>query len=75
MPHKFGEVAGMVPGVNREPMRKIAPDPELLLRLLYRWRAEAIKTGKEISRIAVAYGARWLLAGPTGYGITALKPM
>jgi transposase len=61
-------VAGLLPGVNREPLKKIAPDPEVLLRLLYRWRDEAIKAGKEISRIAVAYEtgrdgfwlARWL---------------
>jgi transposase len=61
-------VAGMIPGVNREPLKKIAADPEVLLRLLYRWRDEAIKAGKEITRIAVAYEtgrdgfwlARWL---------------
>jgi hypothetical protein len=35
-------VAGMIPGVNREPLKKIAADPEVLLRLLYRWRDEAI---------------------------------
>jgi transposase len=63
-------VAGMIPGVDREPLKKIAPDPEELLRLLYRWRDEAVKAGKEITRIAVAYEtgrdsfwlARWLRA-------------
>ena len=63
-------VAGMIPGVDREPLKKIAPDPEELLQLLYRWRNEAIKAGKEITRIAVAYEtgrdsfwlARWLRA-------------
>src|SRR5262249_13583186 len=61
-------VAGLLPGVNREPLKKIAPDPEVLLHLLYRWRDQAIKAGKEITRIAVAYEtgragfwlARWL---------------
>jgi transposase len=61
-------VAAMIPGINREPLKKIAADPEVLLRLLYRWRHEAIKAGKEIIRIAVAYEtgrdsfwlARWL---------------
>jgi transposase len=61
-------VAGMIPGVNRDPLKKIDPDPEVLLRLLYRWRDEAIKSGREITRIAVAYEtgrdsfwlARWL---------------
>ena len=61
-------VAGMIPGVSREPLKKIAPDVEDLLQLLYRWRDEAITAGKEINRIAVAYEtgrdsfwlARWL---------------
>jgi len=63
-------VAGMIPGVNREPLKKIDPDAEELLRLLYRWRDEAIAVGKEVTRIAVAYEtgrdsfwlARWLRA-------------
>jgi transposase len=63
-------VAGMIPGVNREPRKKIGPNPEVLLQLLHRWRDEAIKAGKEITRIAVAYEtgrdgfwlARWLRA-------------
>jgi transposase len=60
----------MIPGVTREPRKKIAPNPEVLLEVLYRWWAEAIKAGKEITRIAVAYEtgrdgfwlARWLRA-------------
>src|ERR1700732_3771272 len=63
-------LAGMIPGVNREPRKKIGPNPEVLLEVLYRWWAEAIKAGKEITRIAVAYEtgrdgfwlARWLRA-------------
>src|SRR3984893_7396782 len=63
-------VAGMIPGVKREPRKKIGPDPEVLLQLLYRWKDEATKAGKEITRIAVAYEtgrdgfwlARWLRA-------------
>ena len=61
-------VAGMIPGVSREPLKKIAPNAEDLLQLLYRWRDEAITAGKEITRIAVGYEtgrdsfwlARWL---------------
>jgi len=61
-------VAGMIPGVSREPLKKIASDAEDLLQLLYRWRDEAITAGKEITRIAVGYEtgrdsfwlARWL---------------
>jgi transposase len=48
-------VAGMIPGVSREPLKKIAPDAEELLQLLYRLRDEAITSGKEVTRIAVAY--------------------
>jgi transposase len=61
-------VAGLIPGVSREPLKKIDPDPEQLLDLLHRWRDEAIKAGKNITRIAIAYEtgrdsfwlARWL---------------
>jgi transposase len=63
-------VAGMIPGVKREPRKKVGPNPEVLLQLLYRWKDEATKAGKEITRIAVAYEtgrdgfwlARWLRA-------------
>lgn len=63
-------IAGVVPGVAREPLKKQDPDPETLLVLLHRWRDEAIKAGKAITRIAVAFEAgrdgfwlaRWLRA-------------
>src|SRR5271166_4824740 len=63
-------VAGMVPGVDRQPLKKLEPDPDALLRLLERWRAEAVKTGRAIERIVLAYEAgrdgfwlaRWLRA-------------
>ena len=63
-------VAGLVPGVDRQPLKKQEPDPAALLRLLERWRAEAMKAGRTIGRIALAYEAgrdgfwlaRWLRA-------------
>ena len=63
-------VGGIVPGLAREPLKKLEADPEALLEVLYRWRAEAVKAGKTIGRIAVAYEAgrdgfwlaRWLQA-------------
>ena len=63
-------VAGMVPGVDRQPLKKLGPDPDALLRLLERWQAEAVKTGRTIGRVALAYEAgrdgfwlaRWLQA-------------
>jgi len=63
-------VAGIVPGIERHPLKKLAPNEEDLLRLLIRWRAEATKKGRTIVRIAVAFEAgrdgfwlaRWLCA-------------
>ena len=61
-------VGGIVPGVNRQPLKKLAAAEGELLRRLHRWRDEATKAGRMINRIAVAYEAgrdgfwlaRWL---------------
>src|SRR5271155_1161802 len=63
-------VAGIVPGVERQPLKKMAIDEHALLKLLSRWRAEAEQKGHRITRIAVAFEAghdgfwlaRWLAA-------------
>jgi transposase len=63
-------VAGLVPGVERQPLKKLATDEHALLALLERWRGEAERSGRAITRIAVAYEAgrdgfwlaRWLVA-------------
>jgi transposase len=63
-------VAGIIPGVDRHPLKKLEPDQESLLRRLQRWRDEAARAGQTISRIAVAFEAgrdgfwlaRWLRA-------------
>jgi transposase len=63
-------VGGIVPGIGRDPMKKLAPDQDALLRLLHRWRDEANKAGQTITRIVVAFEAgrdgfwlaRWLRA-------------
>ena len=63
-------VAGIVPGVKRQPLKKLAIDESALLKLLNRWREEAEKAGHKIERIAVAFEAgrdgfwlaRWLKA-------------
>src|SRR5215471_16137397 len=63
-------IAGIIPGVERQPLKKLAPDENELLKLLERWRAEAEKAGHKITRIAVAFEtgrdgfwlARWLRA-------------
>jgi transposase len=50
-------VAGIVPGVERQPLKKLAVDESALLKLLHRWREEAEKAGRRIERIAVAFKA------------------
>lgn len=63
-------VGGIVPGLQREPLKKLPPDQEGLLGLLHRWRGEAVKAGREITRVVVAFEAgrdgfwlaRWLRA-------------
>ena len=63
-------VAGIVPGIERQPLKKLAVDESALLRLLHRWREEAEKAGCRIERIVVAFEAgrdgfwlaRWLTA-------------
>ena len=66
-------VAGLIPGVERQPKKKMEPDAEDLLRLLERWRDEAVKVGRPITRIAVAYEAGrdgfWLARWLESHGI------
>src|SRR5262249_4730114 len=50
-------VAGIVPGIERQPLKKLAVDESALLKLLHRWREEAEKTGCRIERIVVAFEA------------------
>src|SRR6202795_988395 len=60
-------VSGVVPGVERQPLKKLEPDATALLRLIERWRNEAVRAGRPISRIALAYEAGrdgfWLAPG------------
>ena len=63
-------VAAIVPGIVRHPLKKLAVDEDALLRLLQRWQDEAIRAGRKVERIAVAFEAgrdgfwlaRWLRA-------------
>ena len=47
-------VGGMLPGIERQPRKKLEPSPERLLALLHRWRDEAVKAGRTITGIALA---------------------
>src|ERR1700736_5399250 len=50
-------VSGVVPGVERQPLKKLEPDATALLRLIERWRNEAVRAGRPISRNTLAYEA------------------
>src|SRR5271165_2854117 len=58
-------VGGVLPGIERQPCKKLEPSAERLLGLLHRWRDEAVRAGKKITRIALAFeaGPRRLLVG------------
>ena len=68
--HSSWLVGGVVPGIERQPHKKLEPSPERLLALLHRWRDEAVRAGSTITRIALAFEAgrdgfwlaRWLAA-------------
>src|SRR2546423_8740773 len=63
-------LAGMLPGIERQPRKKLEPSPERLLAVLHAWRDEAVRAGRTITRIALAFEAgrdgfwlaRWLEA-------------
>src|SRR5215469_9277653 len=63
-------VAGMLHGIERQPSKKLDTRTERLLALLHRWQDEAVRAGRTITRIALAFEtgrdgfwlARWLAA-------------
>ena len=63
-------VSAAVPGVERQPLKKLETDASALLGLIERWRNEAARAGRPIERIVLAYEAgrdgfwlaRWLIA-------------
>jgi transposase len=63
-------IAGIVPGIDRHPLKKLPADENRLLALILHWRHLALKAGREVKRIVVAFEAgrdgfwlaRWLWA-------------
>jgi transposase len=68
-------IAGTIPGIERQPLKKIVPDETELLRVLHRWRDEGVRKGLTITRIAVAFEAGrdgfWLARWLSGHGVEA----
>src|SRR5262245_33671728 len=48
-------IAGIVPGIERHPLKKLAADEHALLKLLRRWQTEAVKAGHTVKRVVVAF--------------------
>ena len=68
-------VRSVVPGVERQPLKKLEPDATALLRLIERWRSEAVRADRPIRRVALAYEAGrdgfWLARRLIARGIEA----
>jgi len=66
-------VGAIVPGLEREPLKKLTADAQALLGLLHQWRDQAVASGHPIARICVAYEAGrdgfWLARWLRGRGI------
>ena len=66
-------VAATVPGVDRRPLQKLPVNPHRLLDQLERWRKEAARAGRAITRTVVAYESGrdgfWLARLLRGHGI------
>src|SRR5499425_3873234 len=58
--HSSWLVGGVVPGIERQPRKKLEPSPERLLALLHRWRDEAVGAGRsEERRVGKECRSRW----------------
>ncbi len=68
-------IAGVVPEVDRQPLKKLVPDEKAIHQLLHRWRAEAERNDAQIKRIVVAFEAGrdgfWLARWLRSQGIEA----
>src|SRR5262245_44249205 len=68
-------VAGLIPGVERQPLKKLEPGEKGLLDLLNHWCKQAEKAGHRIDRITVAFEAGrdgfWLARCLIAQGIEA----
>src|ERR687889_650182 len=66
-------VAAAVPGVDRRPLQKLPVHPARLLEQVERWRQEAARAGRTITRTVVAYESGrdgfWLARLLRGHGI------
>src|ERR1700747_2593816 len=50
-------VGGILPGIERQPRKKLEARPGRRAALRHRWRDESVRAGRTITRIAVAFEA------------------
>jgi transposase len=50
-------VAARAPGLARDPLKKLPPDPEQLFKLIDRWREESRRAGRVVRRVCVVFEA------------------
>jgi transposase len=60
-------VAARAPGLARDPLKKLPPDPEQRFKLIDRWREESRRAGRVVRRVCVAFEA-----GRDGFGLARL---
>src|ERR1700738_4483880 len=67
--------AGMLPGIERQPRKKLEPSAARLIGLVLRGHDEAVKAGRKITRIALAFEAGrdgfWLARWLRAHGVEA----
>src|SRR5262249_19429787 len=69
-------VASIVPGVERQPLKKLTVDESALLKLLQRWRQEAEKAGHRNPQDRFEHTTRWSRFAPrTSIGNSLLRKM
>src|SRR3984957_19985352 len=67
--------AGVVPGIERRPLKKLDPDPTALLHLVEGWRDRATKAGRAITRTVLAFeSGRDGLCLPRWLGALGVEP-
>src|ERR1700691_2328704 len=50
-------VAARAPGLARDPLKKLKPDPGQLFKLIDRWREESRRAGRLVRRVCIAFEA------------------
>src|ERR1700685_3900681 len=61
-------VAARAPGLARDPLKKLPPDPEQLFKLIDRWREESRRAGRVVRRGCGGFwgGGGGVLVAPVG---------